>query len=70
MPGVGKLDPATVRVGWIRNTLALTPMACSENLRAELERHQAVADIGEPFELPFNTAGDLESMFACSAVTR
>jgi hypothetical protein len=67
MPTVGKLDPAAVRVGWIRNTLELTPMACSENLRAELERHPAVADIGEPFALPFNTAGDLESMFACSA---
>jgi hypothetical protein len=70
MPTVGKLDPAAVRVGWIRNTLALTPMACSQNLRPDLERHAAVADIGEPFDLPFNTAGDLESTFACPAVAR
>jgi len=67
MPTVGKLDPKAVRVGWIRNTLELTPMAFSENLRSELQQSPVVAEIGEPFELPFNAAGDLESIFGLSA---
>jgi hypothetical protein len=67
MPTVGKLDLATVRVGWIRNTLELTPMAFSENLIDELRRHPTVADIGEPYALPFDAAGDLQSVFGLVA---
>ena len=63
MPTVGKKNLAEVRIGWIRDTLELTPMAVSENLRAELERNPVVTKIGAPFEMPFDSAGDLESMF-------
>jgi hypothetical protein len=68
MPTVGKIDLAQVRVGWIRNTLALTPMACSENLRAELERHPMVSHVGEPFDLNFDERGDFRSALAETAV--
>jgi hypothetical protein len=70
MPTVGKLDMASVRVGWIHNTLTLTPMACSENLRSELERHPLIAEMSEPYELPFDTAGDLQPVFGRSATAR
>ena len=30
---VGKFDPCQVTIGWIRNTLELSSMALSENIR-------------------------------------
>jgi hypothetical protein len=56
---VGKLDPAAVTLGWIRNTLDLTRMAVTANLRTELERNPVVEILGPERELEFDPAGDL-----------
>ncbi len=61
MPTVGKFDMQSVRVGWIHNTLELTPIALSENLRAEIEQNPLLEIVEGPMDLPFDTAGDLEA---------
>jgi len=61
-PTVGKFDPAEVTFGWIRNTLELTRLALSENLRAEIERNPSLAIDGET-EFNFDGAGNLLSPF-------
>src|SRR5437763_8754613 len=38
-PTVGKLDMSEVTYGWIRNTMELSRMAVSENVRAEVEQN-------------------------------
>ncbi len=58
---VGKFDMADVTVGWIRNTLDLEHFALSENLRAEIEANPALEITGPPFEMEFDSAGDLIS---------
>jgi hypothetical protein len=63
MPTVGKRNLADVRIGWIRDTLELTPMAASENMRPDLERNPVVTKIGAPFEMPFDAAGNLSPVF-------
>lgn len=64
LPSVGKLDTDDVRIGWIRNTLELSTIAFSENMRAEIERNPALEIVESGFDLPFDSAGDLESIFA------
>jgi hypothetical protein len=56
---VGKLDPAEVTIGWIRNTLDLTLVAVTANLRAELERNPVVEIVGGERALEYDAAGDL-----------
>jgi hypothetical protein len=56
---VGKHDTAQVRIGWIQNTLELTPIALSENMRAEIEKHPLLEIIEEAHELPFDDHGNL-----------
>ena len=63
MPTVGKRNLNEVRIGWIRNTLELTPMAASENMRSDLERNPAVTKVGAPFDMPFDAKGDLPPLF-------
>ncbi|HVW84763.1 MAG TPA: hypothetical protein VHB50_08775, partial [Bryobacteraceae bacterium] len=50
---VGKHDIADVRLGWIQNTLELTPVALSENMRAEIAKNPLLEIIEEAHELPF-----------------
>jgi hypothetical protein len=59
---VGKFDPMEVTFGWIRNTLELTKLALSENLRAEIERNPSLVIEGET-EFAFDRGGDLLSPF-------
>lgn len=59
MPTVGKFDMEAVRIGWIHNTLELSPMVVSENLRVEMEQNPLVEIVEGPFELEFDGAGDL-----------
>jgi hypothetical protein len=61
-PTVGKFDPAEVTFGWVRNTLELTPLALSENLRAEIERSPSLTIEGE-IEFDFDGGGNLLSPF-------
>jgi hypothetical protein len=62
LPTVGKLDPAELTCGWIRNTLELDRMAVTANLRAELERHPLVTVEAE-LEPVFDGEGNLVSPF-------
>jgi hypothetical protein len=62
MPTVGKFDMDAVRIGWIHNTLALTPLALSENLRPEIERNPLLEILEGPQELEFDGAGNLQPM--------
>jgi hypothetical protein len=55
-PTVGKTDLSTVTYCRIRNTLELIHLAISENLVPML--HPNIKVVSEPFELPFNAAGD------------
>lgn len=63
---VGKLDPAAVTYGWLRNTMELRDLALSENLRPEIERHPDLEIIGEARPLRFDASGDLEARLGWS----
>ena len=58
----GKLDPADVTFGWIRNTLELSRVAISHNLRARLEGQPQVEVEGE-IEVKWDECGNLVSPF-------
>jgi hypothetical protein len=58
---VGKHDMADVRIGWIQNTLELTPIGLSENMRAEVEKHPLLETLEEAHDLPFDGDGNLRS---------
>jgi hypothetical protein len=63
LPTVGKLDLGQVTIGWIRNSMELTRLAISENLRAALETNPTV-EIESTIEFEFDGAGHLISPFA------
>jgi hypothetical protein len=63
MPTVGKLDLATVTIGWIRNSMELTRLAVTENLRSEVEKNPLV-EIEATIDFEFDGAGQLISPFA------
>jgi hypothetical protein len=56
---VGKHNPADVRFGWIENTLEISHLALSENMRAEIENNPLLEIVAEAHELPFNKEGNL-----------
>ena len=58
----GKLDPADVTYGWIRNTLELDRLAISPNLRAQIDGRPQVEVEGE-IEVQWDEAGNLVSPF-------
>jgi hypothetical protein len=62
MATAGKLDPAEVTVGWIRNTLELSRLAMSIGLRAQLEERPHVEVEGE-IEVTWDETGNLVSPF-------
>jgi hypothetical protein len=62
MPTVGKFDMQTVRIGWIHNSLELSPIALSENLRGEIASNPLLEIAEGPLDLTFDPAGDLEPM--------
>lgn len=55
----GKLEPAELSMGWIRNSQDLSLMAFSENLRAELEASGRIEVVGSARRLEFDARGDL-----------
>lgn len=61
-PTVGKFDLAEVTYGWIRNTLELSRLALSENLREEIERNPSLT-IESELEFAFDRGGNLLSPF-------
>lgn len=56
----GKLDPAEVTYGWVRNTLELDRLAVTENVRAEIERHPHV-QVETAMEVKWDECGNLVS---------
>ncbi len=61
-PTVGRLSLDDVTYGWIRNTMELTRMAVSENVRAAVEQNPLL-EIEGTIDLEFDAAGDLISPF-------
>jgi hypothetical protein len=58
---VGRLDLAEVNCGWLKNSLELSSMKLSENLRAEIERNPALEIVGPAEEMDFDAAGNLST---------
>lgn len=56
---VGKLNPADVTIAWIHNTLELSSLALSENLRSEINANPALEITGPAFSVEFDEAGNL-----------
>ena len=67
-PTVGKFDPLEVTVGWIRNTLELSPLALSENLRPQIERNPMLEIISPAAEIEFDSGGNLVHVAASDAL--
>ena len=61
-PTVGRLAMDEVTYGWIRNTMELTRLALSENVRAEVEQNPLL-EIEATIDLEFDTTGNLISPF-------
>jgi hypothetical protein len=61
----GKVDPADVTYGWIRNTLELDRVAISHHLRAQIDRQPQVVADGE-IEVQWDEAENLVSPFCLS----
>jgi hypothetical protein len=56
---VGKVDLNEVTYGWTRNSLELTVLKLSENLRPEIEANPLLSVIGGPEPMDFDAAGNL-----------
>jgi hypothetical protein len=66
-PTVGRLDLNEVTYGWIRNTMELTRLAVSENVRAEVEKN-GMLEIEATMDCEFDGANNLISPFVEVAV--
>ena len=58
----GKVDPADVTFGWIRNTLELDRLVISPNLRAQIEG-QLQVDVEREIDAPWDESENLVSPF-------
>lgn len=58
-PTVGKHNFEDIRLGWIHNTLELSPIALSANMRAEIEANPLLEIVEEAHDLPFDDHGNL-----------
>ncbi len=59
LPTVGRTDLGEVTWAWIRNSLDITLLKLSENLRAEIEANPILEIIGGPEEMSFDADGNL-----------
>jgi DNA-directed RNA polymerase specialized sigma54-like protein len=53
-----------VTIGWIRNTLELSVLALSENLRPAIERNPMLEIVSDAREIEFDSAGNLVPLVA------
>jgi hypothetical protein len=58
-PTVGKFDMREVTIGWIRNSMELSQMAMSENLRAQIEKNASLEIVSSAQEIEFGLDGNL-----------
>jgi len=61
-PTVGKFDSREVSIGWIRNTLELSPILLSENLIDEIRKNPILEVVGEAQPIEFDAEGNLVGM--------
>jgi hypothetical protein len=61
-PTCGKIDLSKVTFGWIRNSLELSRLGISENLREEIEK-DPLCEIESIVDFEFDDAGNLVSPF-------
>lgn len=62
MPTVGKHDLSKVTIGRIRNTLCLTDVELSENMRAEVEANPNLTIIEGPYDFPIDASGNMSTL--------
>jgi len=55
----GHVDTSRITIGWIQNTLELTDLMLSENLREEIERNERLSILGPGEPLEFDQDGNL-----------
>lgn len=65
-PTVGKQDPMSLTMGWVRNSQDLSLMAFTENLRPELEANPQIEILGPARELEYDEKGNLLDWLAAS----
>ena len=55
-------EPADARVMWIRNTLALAELECSEAYLSEIRLRPELRQLTDLREVPFDADGNLPNM--------
>jgi hypothetical protein len=65
-PTVGKFEQQDVTIGWIRNTMQLSLLAVSENLRPQIEQNPQLEIVGPAREMQFDDSGNLVHLFAAA----
>lgn len=68
VPTVGKFESKDVTVGWIRNTLELSPLLLSENLIEQIRQNPILEVIGEARDIEFDRDGNLVDMLMAREV--
>jgi hypothetical protein len=61
---VGRFDMRDVTIAWIRNTMELSRLALSENLRPRIAADPQLEIEGGPLDMPFDKQGNLISPLA------
>jgi hypothetical protein len=61
---VGKFDAKQVTMGWIRNTLELSPLVLSENLLPVIRQDPALEVVGDPRPMEYDADGNLVNLLA------
>lgn len=60
-PTVGKLDLSSVTLGWVKNSLQLTPCAFSENLLPQIKANSQLEILGDPEEIELDSQGNFRT---------
>ncbi|MGA2593973.1 MAG: hypothetical protein ABSH32_29070 [Bryobacteraceae bacterium] len=58
-PTVGKFEMRDLTIGWIRNTMELSLLAMSENLRPQIERNPMLEIVGPARDIEYDASGNL-----------
>lgn len=59
MPTVGKVDTSEVSIIWMKNSLDISMLKMSENLRPQIENNALLEILGPPEPLSFDASGNL-----------
>jgi hypothetical protein len=70
-PTVGRFNMAELRIGWIRNTMELSLLGMSENMRQEIKRNPLLEIVSLASELEFDSSGNFPGLsVAAPHITR